>query len=280
MQLRRDRRTDPDQVTDGDRRSASSGGAALVVAVAANAALSKATSVAKNPTVSNDGASGTTPTRADVADRCLQSEDAAERGRNPNRAAGVAADRQRHETGGDGCGAAAARSAWHSITVPWIAGRPTRFVLRGDPPTELVRTCEPGDDRARLPNAVTAAASRSAMRPARTSDPYELSAPATSNNSLMPTGRRATIRDSLAPRHRARGQCAVASARSTSRERTDVRRRPDRCDRGLPRCSSSTDVDSVRYHAPMLRAITDVSPREVPSATRCWQYRTSGNRES
>ena len=59
----------------------------------------------------------------------LQAEDAAQAGRDPDRAVGVAAERERHEPAGDGGAAAARRAAGRAAEVVRIVARPVMRVL-------------------------------------------------------------------------------------------------------------------------------------------------------
>ena len=90
----------------------------------------------------------------DATERGLQSEDPAERRRQPDRTAGVGADREVDDSCRDRGGRPAARTARHPLEVPRVARRATRRVLRRDAPTELVRPSDAGDHRARRPQAL------------------------------------------------------------------------------------------------------------------------------
>src|SRR5207302_6419723 len=67
---------------------------------------------------------------ADPADRRLESGEAAARGRQPNGAAGVGADRPWRKPGGDRYPRAAARPAWgaRDLGVPRVPGRAAMLV--------------------------------------------------------------------------------------------------------------------------------------------------------
>ena len=69
--------------------------------------------------------------RRDLAERGLQADDAACRGGNANRSAGVGADRSPSHPGGHGSGGAAARASWRASGVVRISHRPEcRFIAR------------------------------------------------------------------------------------------------------------------------------------------------------
>ena len=85
---------------------------------------------------------------ADAAVGRLQADGAAEAGGNSDRAARVAAERERHELRGQSHGRAAARAAGHESLVPGVPARAHQEVDRGDPPREFVRLRLADQDRA------------------------------------------------------------------------------------------------------------------------------------
>ena len=96
------------------------------------------------------------PVARDAAVGRLQADDAAERGRLPDRAAGIGAERNGREAGGDGDSRAAAGSAGDVIRVPRIARGSERRVFGRRSHRKLVavglahhdgaRRLEPSDD--------------------------------------------------------------------------------------------------------------------------------------
>ncbi len=101
---------------------------------------------ASGPTVSNDQATGTTPPVGDEPDGRPVAGHAAERGRDPDRAGGVGAERAVDEVGGDGRAAAAARAAAVSARAPTGCARGRSAGCRQRAERELVRV-QLADDR-------------------------------------------------------------------------------------------------------------------------------------
>ena len=92
-----------------------------------------------------------------AAEGRLQADDAAKRGRNADRAAGIGADRERTDAGRHGGGAAAAAAAGGAFDVPRVAGDPAERRVGDRLPAEFGRrglaeehrtfTAQPGGDR-------------------------------------------------------------------------------------------------------------------------------------
>ncbi len=87
------------------------------------------------------------PCGADPPIGRLQPDDTAERRRDADRAAGVAAERERYLASSEHDGRAAARASRDPIERPRVVRRAERFVDGGDPPCELVRLRLADEDR-------------------------------------------------------------------------------------------------------------------------------------
>ena len=85
--------------------------------------------------------------------RRFDPRDPAEAGRDPDRAAGVASERQRHHAHGKRRGRAPARPSRYAVCVPGVQGASELCVLGGDSPAELVGAGGPDHNRSRLPPA-------------------------------------------------------------------------------------------------------------------------------
>ena len=108
---------------------------------------------ASGPTASRVQATGTTPSLGTRPARRPVAGDPAERGRDPDRAGRVGAEREVDEAGGDGRAAAAARAARRALEIPRVAGRAEVRAVRERAERELVRVQLPDDRRAGRPQA-------------------------------------------------------------------------------------------------------------------------------
>jgi hypothetical protein len=91
------------------------------------------------------------PGEADASVGRLQTDDAAERRRDADRAARIAAEGERHLVGRERDRRATAGAARHPLSVPRVPRRALEEVDGGDPPGELVGRGLPDQDRAGLP---------------------------------------------------------------------------------------------------------------------------------
>ena len=90
----------------------------------------------------------------DSPTRRLEPHDAAERGRDPDRAPGVGSERSKAESRRDGGAAPAARSARNALEVPRVVHRAEVGVTARDPVGPLVQVVLPEQDRAGLVEAL------------------------------------------------------------------------------------------------------------------------------
>ena len=94
------------------------------------------------------------PVQREPAVRRLQPHHAAERGRHPDRAAGVGAEGERHDACGDRRARSPAGTARDARGIPGVAGRTARRDLIGGPRGQLVLVRLAHDDRAGPAEAV------------------------------------------------------------------------------------------------------------------------------
>ena len=157
--------------------------------------------------------------QAEPADRAvgrLDADDAAQRGRLADRAAGVRAERERREVGGDRRRRTAARPAGHPRGVVRVARRAERRVLGARPHRELVEVGLADDDRAGVVRAWSRSSRRTAASTPRGSSTSTSSGRpgCTCCPSARPGRRRAA--GIVAERHRSSISAARARASSAS----------------------------------------------------------------
>ena len=137
------------------------------------------------------------------AGRRANADDAAERGRNADRAAEVGALRHRHHAGRDRNRGAAGRACRTERRVPRIARRPEQRV-DGVARRRRIRACWswPARSRRRLSRRRTTSASSVGTLSLNSGEPKVVRMPAVGVTSLMPTGRPCSGAQRLAAHHR------------------------------------------------------------------------------
>ncbi len=88
--------------------------------------------------------------RRDFAERRLEADDSACGRGNPNRSAGVGADRRPAQAGRHGCRRASARASWRSADVTGVVNGSECRLVAGRPERQLVQIALPDDDGAGL----------------------------------------------------------------------------------------------------------------------------------